>query len=61
MPCEPSPSPAAAGRKGSGAHMRTPFQRWPHQHKPSALMMQVPEPQQRVSSMVGLSKEIVES
>ncbi len=47
--------PTVADGKGSGAHMRSPFHRWPHQHRPSALMMQVPEPQQRVSSMVGLS------
>ncbi len=32
--------------------MRSPSQRCPHQQKPSALMMQVPVPQQRGSSMV---------
>jgi hypothetical protein len=35
-----------------GKHMRVPSQLWPHQQKPSALMMQVPVPQQRASSMI---------
>jgi hypothetical protein len=33
-----------------GLHIVLPFHCWPHQHKPSALMMQVPVPQQRSSS-----------
>jgi hypothetical protein len=36
--------------------MRSPFHCWPHQQKPSSLMMQVPVPQQRGSSMVGVLK-----
>jgi hypothetical protein len=36
----------------SGKHIFVPSHRWPHQQNPSALMMQVPVPQQRVSSMV---------
>jgi hypothetical protein len=32
--------------------MRVPSQRCPHQQKPLELMMQVPLPQQRVSSMI---------
>jgi hypothetical protein len=33
-------------------HMRVPSQLCPHQQTPSALMMQVPLPQQRSSSMM---------
>jgi len=33
-------------------HMRVPSQLCPHQQNPSALMMQVPLPQQRSSSMM---------
>jgi hypothetical protein len=35
-------------------HIFSPSQRWPHQHTPSALMMQVPVPQHRGSSDMGL-------
>ena len=35
-----------------GGHICSPSQRWPHQQMPSALIMQVPLPQQRVSSFV---------
>ena len=35
-------------------HIFSPSQRWPHQHWPSALMMQVPVPQHRGSSDMGL-------
>jgi hypothetical protein len=35
-------------------HIFSPSQRWPHQHRPSALMMQVPVPQHRGSSDMGL-------
>eukprot|EP01041_Mallomonas_annulata_P015868 gene15869-33454_t len=42
-------SEAAVG--GGAKHMRSPSQIWPHQHWPSSLMMQVPVPQQRGSSM----------
>ena len=33
--------------------MAVPFHCWPHQHNPSALMMQVPVPQQRSSWFMG--------
>ena len=36
----------------AGARIFSPSQRWPHQHRPSALIMQVPVPQQRVSSFL---------
>jgi hypothetical protein len=35
-------------------HIFSPSQRWPHQHTPSALMMQVPVPQHLGSSDMGL-------
>ena len=44
--------PVASPATASGKHMRVPFHCWPHQQKPSALMMQVPLPQQRGSSMI---------
>jgi hypothetical protein len=39
---------------GAGKHIFSPSQRWPHQQRPSALMMQVPVPQHRGSSDMGL-------
>jgi hypothetical protein len=35
-------------------HIFSPSQRWPHQHTPSTLMMQVPVPQHLGSSDMGL-------
>jgi hypothetical protein len=49
-PTAPSTGAAAA----SGKHIFSPSHRWPHQHWPSALMMQVPVPQHRRSSDMGL-------
>jgi hypothetical protein len=37
---------------GFGKHIFSPSQRWPHQHVPSALMMQVPVPQHLGSSLI---------
>jgi len=37
-----------------GKHMAWPFHCWPHQQRPSASMMQVPVPQQRSSSCMGM-------
>ena len=34
--------------------MRSPSHLWPHQHTPAALIMQVPLPQQRESSLIFL-------
>jgi hypothetical protein len=45
-------SPVALPFSALGKHMRVPSQLCPHQQKPSALMMQVPLPQQRSSSMI---------
>jgi hypothetical protein len=54
---EGSSTDALAGlacKVGSGMkHIFSPSQRWPHQHRPSALMMQVPVPQHRGSSDMG--------
>jgi hypothetical protein len=35
---------------GAGKHIFSPSHFWPHQHRPSALMMQVPVPQHLRSS-----------
>lgn len=32
-----------------GADIFSPSQTWPHQHSPASLMMQTPDPQQRLS------------
>lgn len=46
---------ASGWAAGSGMkHIFWPSQLWPHQHRPSALMMQVPVPQHRGSSDMGL-------
>ena len=45
---------AVAWRSGPGPTSRSPSQRWPHQQKPWASMMQVPLPQQRGSSSMGV-------
>ena len=51
-----SPASACASTDGAsgkpGAHIFSPSHRWPHQQMPSALIMQVPVPQQRVSSFL---------
>ena len=50
---------ASCGVAGSaalpGRHMVSPSHCWPHQHKPSALIRQVPVPQQRSSSTISVS------
>jgi hypothetical protein len=45
-------SPVVLSSSALAKHIRVPSQLWPHQQKPSALMMQVPLPQQRSSSMM---------
>jgi len=49
-----APGPCLLAGAGSANDMHLPSQRWPHQHWPSALMMQVPVPQQRGSSMFSI-------
>ena len=34
-----------------GADIFSPSHTWPHQHSPASLMMQTPEPQQRLSGV----------
>ena len=38
-----------AGRFKLGVLIFSPSQTWPHQHSPASLMMQTPDPQQRLS------------
>ena len=46
---------AASGATFGAKHIFCPSQCWPHQHNPSALIRQVPVPQQRVSSCIVVS------
>jgi hypothetical protein len=43
---------SAGDASNFGKHIFSPSQRWPHQHMPSALMMQVPVPQHLGSSLI---------
>jgi hypothetical protein len=43
---------AVSDASSFGKHIFSPSQRWPHQHVPSALMMQVPVPQHLGSSLI---------
>ena len=58
--CCATSAPSGLSQGGSGAWLIfTPFHCWPHQQWPSALMMQVPLPQQRGSSLIWYSRRSI--